>query len=178
MRGTADGPRRASEMVVAWSWALVYTECEPMAMPDGLGERRGATVGHEGESIGHGACVLGGRVAAGVGERRLTAGIAGRFRRARRGLCVTRAWLPGRPLTGFGRRRPNLPLPQERGKTGGSSMGLTRRARPSDYARVSQERVKSAADLVSRKPFAAASREGEGAGVRRELVVGFSCGWW
>ncbi len=31
-------------------------------------------------------------------------------------LCVTRGWVPGRPLTGFGRRRPNLPLPLERVK--------------------------------------------------------------
>ena len=33
--------------------------------------------------------------------------------------CVTRAWLRGRPLTGFGRRRPNLPLPLERVKSRG-----------------------------------------------------------
>ncbi len=35
-----------------------------------------------------------------------------------RELCVTRGWLRGRPLTGFGRRRPNLPLPLERVKSG------------------------------------------------------------
>ena len=34
-----------------------------------------------------------------------------------RELCVTRGWLRGRPLTGFGRRRPNLPLPLERVKS-------------------------------------------------------------
>ena len=33
-------------------------------------------------------------------------------------LCVTRAWLPGRPLTDFRRGRRNLPLPSERLKTG------------------------------------------------------------
>ena len=33
-------------------------------------------------------------------------------------LCVTRNWVPGRPLTDFGRRRPNLPLPLERVKSG------------------------------------------------------------
>ena len=32
---------------------------------------------------------------------------------------MTRVGLPGRPLTGFGRGRPNLPLPQERVKRGG-----------------------------------------------------------
>ena len=32
--------------------------------------------------------------------------------------CVTRNWVPGRPLTDFGRRRPNLPLPSERVKSG------------------------------------------------------------
>ena len=35
-----------------------------------------------------------------------------------RELYVTRGWLRGRPLTGFGRRRPNLPLPLERVKSG------------------------------------------------------------
>ena len=36
-----------------------------------------------------------------------------------RDLCVLRAWLRGRPLTDFGRRRPNLPLPSARVKSGG-----------------------------------------------------------
>ena len=48
----------------------------------------------------------------------------------RRDLCVTRGWVPGRPLTGFGRRRPNLPLPQERGKRGGSLKRLAPRTLP------------------------------------------------
>ena len=54
-------------------------------------------------------------------------------RSPRRGLCVTRGWVPGGPLTGFGRRRPNpsassgqaLPLPLERVKSGDSSCRLT-----------------------------------------------------
>ena len=33
--------------------------------------------------------------------------------------CVTRGWLPGRLLTDFGRRRPNLPLPRRWIKTAG-----------------------------------------------------------
>ena len=41
------------------------------------------------------------------------------------GCCVTRNWLPGRPLTDFRRVRRNLPLPQERGKTGVPSNRLT-----------------------------------------------------
>jgi len=32
--------------------------------------------------------------------------------------CVTRSWLPGRPLTDFRRGRRNLPLPLERVKSG------------------------------------------------------------
>ena len=32
-------------------------------------------------------------------------------------LCVTQGWVPGRPLTEFGRGRPILPLPQERVKS-------------------------------------------------------------
>ena len=39
----------------------------------------------------------------------------------RPGGCVIRAWVRGRPLTEFGRRRPILPLPLERVKTGGTS---------------------------------------------------------
>ena len=34
----------------------------------------------------------------------------------RRDLCVTRGWLPERPLTEFGRGRPILPLPQGEGE--------------------------------------------------------------
>ena len=35
----------------------------------------------------------------------------------RKYVCTTQDWLPGRPLTDFGRRRPNLPLPLERVKS-------------------------------------------------------------
>ena len=41
-----------------------------------------------------------------------------------RDICVARGWLPGRPLTGFGRRRPNLPLPSERVKSGAACIRL------------------------------------------------------
>ena len=34
------------------------------------------------------------------------------------GSCITRSWVPGRPLTEFGRGRPILPLPLERVKSG------------------------------------------------------------
>ena len=55
-------------------------------------------------------------------------------------LCVTRGWLPGRPLTFFWRSRQNSPLPSERVKRRVPLRRLTPDARPSGYAKVSQER--------------------------------------
>ena len=71
-------------------------------------------------------------------------------------LCVTRAWLPGRPLTDFRRGRRNLPLPLERVKTGDPLNRLT-----SNTAAFPQMRVRATADsrcrsVVQRCP------EGEG----------------
>ena len=71
-------------------------------------------------------------------------------------LCVTRSWLRGRPLTEFGRGRPILPLPLERVKTGVPLKRLT----PNTVA-FPKVRVRVAADsrgrgVVQRSP------EGEG----------------
>ncbi len=79
-----------------------------------------------------------------------------------RDLCVTRPWLPGGPLTDFGRRRPNLPLPQERVKNGARLRTLTLHTRSSGYAKVSLERAKSGAPGVGR---AARRVAGEGVAI-------------
>ena len=43
------------------------------------------------------------------------------------GCCITRGWVPGGPLTDFGRGRPNLPLPLERVKNGATGICLHRK---------------------------------------------------
>ena len=89
--------------------------------------------------------------------------------------CVTRGWVPGRPLTEFGRRRPSLPLPLERVKSGGPlnrstpNAGALRRGRSTSsrslenegrYAKVSRrEREKGRPRFRSRGEVSQRSQE-------------------
>ena len=87
----------------------------------------------------------------------------------------------GRPLTDFGRGRPNLPLPLERGKNGGSSQGWTSHTRPSGFAKVSLERgenggpSKGLALRTRRSDYATVSGEGK---ERRPRRSGFNAQRW
>ena len=94
---------------------------------------RAADSGNEGRRVGWGQyqkgrprCVQRGRLRFGRRVRRHyegapTCDISSNAKEAAAfgGLCTTRSWVPGRPLTDFGRRRPNLPLPRERVKNSG-----------------------------------------------------------